>query len=69
MAKKVGKGYLLEVGKGYLLEVGKGYLLEVDISYSHNLHDLHNDLPFMCEKRRSIEFESWFRVIYMTRSM
>ena len=28
----------------------KGYLLEVDISYCSNFQDLHNDLPFMCEK-------------------
>ena len=29
----------------------KGYLLEVDVSYPPELHDLHNDLPFMCEKK------------------
>ena len=28
----------------------KGYLLEVDVSYPKDLHDSHNDLPFMCEK-------------------
>ena len=28
----------------------KGYLLEVDVSYPSDLHDSHNDLPFMCEK-------------------
>ena len=28
----------------------KGYLLEVDVSYPRELHDSHNDLPFMCEK-------------------
>ena len=27
----------------------KGYLLEVDVSYRRELHDSHNDLPFMCE--------------------
>ena len=28
----------------------KGYMLEVDISYSKDLHNSHNDLPFMCER-------------------
>ena len=27
----------------------KGYLLEVDVHYPRELHDCHNDLPFMCE--------------------
>ena len=30
-------------------EARKGYLLEVDVSYPDNLHD---DLPFMWEKRK-----------------
>ena len=28
----------------------KGYLLEVDVSYPKELHNAHNDLPFMCER-------------------
>ena len=31
---------------------GIGYLLEVDISYPQELHNSHNDLPFMCEKMK-----------------
>ena len=28
----------------------KGYLLGVDVSYPQELHNEHNDLPFMCER-------------------
>ena len=28
----------------------KGYLLEVDVSYPKELHNPHNDIPFMCER-------------------
>ena len=28
----------------------KGYILEVDVNYPKELHNPHNDLPFMCER-------------------
>ena len=28
----------------------RGVLLEVDVKYPNELHDPHNDLPFMCAK-------------------
>ena len=28
----------------------KGYILEIDVSYPRELHNPHNDLPFMCER-------------------
>ena len=31
---------------------GYGYVLEVDVKYPRELHNHHNDLPFMCEKVR-----------------
>ena len=37
-----------EIRKHTKCEV-KGYLLEVDVKYPKELHDKHNDLPFMCE--------------------
>ena len=30
----------------------KGYLLEVNAKYPKELHDSHNDLPFMCERTK-----------------
>ena len=33
--------------------IDKGYLLEVDVSYPKELHNQHNDLPFMCERMES----------------
>ena len=33
-------------------EAGKGYLLDVDVSYPDNMHDLHNDILFMCKKKK-----------------
>ena len=35
----------------------KGYLLEVDVRYPKELHDLHNDFPFMCEKMKNNKVE------------
>ena len=31
---------------------GYGYLLEVDVEYPEELHNRHNDLPFLCEKSK-----------------
>ena len=31
-------------------QTDKGYVLEVDVSYPKELHNQHNDLPFMCER-------------------
>ena len=28
----------------------KGYILDIDVSYPKELHNPHNDLPFMCER-------------------
>ena len=41
-----------EVRKDALLVVGKSYLLEADVSYLDDLHNLHNNLPFMYEKKK-----------------
>ena len=36
----------------FVNEKNYGYLLEVDLKYPEKLHDLHNDIPFMCSKMK-----------------
>ena len=36
--------------KNYDEDSDKGYILEVDVEYPEDLHNLHNDLPFMPER-------------------
>ena len=47
------KGNISELAK----EAGKVYLLEVDKFYPNYLHDLHNDLPFMCDNTKINEVQ------------
>ena len=42
----------------------KGYLLEVDVRYPKELHDLHNDLLFMCEKMKINKVEKLVPNLY-----
>ena len=44
-----------------------GYLLEVDVSYPKKLHDLHNDLPFMCTKMKINGVEKLIPNLYYKR--
>ena len=38
--------------KNYNKESNGGYFLEVDVQYPENLHNLHNDLPFLPERMK-----------------
>ena len=42
--------------KSYYKESDEGYFIEVDVQYSEQLHELHNDLPFLLEERK---FKNW----------
>ena len=44
-----------------------GHLLEVDIRYPKNLHDYHNDLPFMCAKIKINGVEKLVANLYYKR--
>ena len=37
--------------KSYNEESDKGYFLEVDVQFPEKLHELHNDLPFLPERK------------------
>ena len=43
--------------KNYNEESDKRYLLEADVQYSKNLHNLHNDLPFLPERMKILNNE------------
>ena len=44
-----------------------GYLLEVDVAYPRELHDYHNDLPFMCTKMKINGVEKLVPNLYYKR--
>ena len=45
----------------------RGYLLEVDVAYSRELHDSHNDLPFMCDRMKVNGVEKLVPNLYYKR--
>ena len=51
----------------YAAEKDHGYLLEVDVSYPKELHDLHNDIPFMCNKMKVNGVEKLIPNLYYKR--
>ena len=38
--------------KSYNREKDEGYFLEVDVPFTEKLHDLHNDLLFLCGRKK-----------------
>ena len=43
---KINEDFIINCDK----DSDKGFILEVDAKYPKNLHDLHNDLPFLHER-------------------
>ena len=51
--------------KNYNEESDEGYFLEVDVQYLENLHNNHNDLPFLPERMKIEKAEELELVIYI----
>ena len=43
--------------KNYKEESDEEYFLEVDVQYSENLHDFHDDLRFLAERKKIRKIE------------
>ena len=43
----------------YNEESEEGYFLEADVQYAENLHNLHNDLPFLPERKKIEKVEKF----------
>ena len=45
--------------KNYDEEKDEGYFLELDVQYTEKLHEFHNDLPFLPERKKIEKFEKF----------
>ena len=51
MGKKLSK-FNEDFTQNYDEDSNKGYIIEVDVQYPKNLFNLHNDLPFLTERKK-----------------
>ena len=50
--------------KNYIEKNDQGYFLEVEVEYPEKLHELHNDLPFLPERKKSNNIEKLVTNLY-----
>ena len=44
--------------KNYNKNSNKGYIIEVDVEYPKNLFNLHNDLPFLADRKKNEKYNT-----------
>ena len=52
---------LMNISRKLYDESSEGLLLDLDVQYPENLHNFHNDLPFLLEKIKIKKFEKKFK--------
>ena len=52
---------LMKISRKLYDESNEGLLLDLDVQYPENLHNFHNDLPFLLEKMKIEKFEKKFK--------
>ena len=59
---------LSQFNEGFIKNYGKnsdkGYILEVDVEYPKNLFNLHEDLPFLAERKKILKCKELVSNIY-----
>ena len=50
--------------KNYIEKNDQGYFLEVEVEYPEKLHELHNDLPFLPERKKINNIEKLVTNLY-----
>ena len=50
--------------KNYNEENDEGYFLEVNVQYLEKLHELHDDLPFLPERKKIQKFRKFITNLY-----
>ena len=50
--------------KNYIEKNDQGYFLEVEVEYPEKLHELHNDLPFLPERKKIDNIEKLVTNLY-----
>ena len=50
--------------KNYIEKNDQGYFLEVEVEYPEKLHELHNDLPFLPERKKINNVEKLVTNLY-----
>ena len=50
-------------------KIKRGYLLETDVNYPNELHENHNELPFLVEKMNIVREKKYYQILNIKKDM